>query len=142
MLLLADRMPDSVPFHSADTDVTWDSSTLRSWLNGYEAEVNEQKADYTGIGFIDRAFTPAEREAIVPVRCRNLANQSYGTSSGTETMDCLFILSNEEVFEGADSGRYGFHASRDYDDPAWRIPGHPCGRLRKTCRFDRFRMIA
>ena len=27
-------------------------------------------------------------------------------------------------------------------DPAWRIPGHPCGRLRKTCRFDRFRMIA
>ncbi len=121
MLLLADRIPDSVPFHSADTDVTWEGCTLRSWLNGYGAEANKQGIDYTGIGFIDRAFTAAEREAILPVRCRNLENQSYGTSSGTDTEDYLFILSNEEVFEGADAGRYGFHAGRDYDDPAKRF---------------------
>ena len=121
MLLLADRMPDCVPFHSADTDVTWDRCTLRSWLNGYGAEANEQGTDYTGIGFIDRAFTPTEREAILPVRCRNRANQSYGTFSGSDTEDFLFILSNEEVFEGADAGRYGFHAGRDYDDPAKRF---------------------
>ena len=121
MLLLADRMPDSVPFHSADTDVAWDRCTLRSWLNGYGADANEQGTDYTGIGFIDRAFTAAEREAILPVRCPNPANRSYGTSSGTDTEDYLFILSNEEVFEGADAGRYGFHAGRDYDDPAKRF---------------------
>ena len=33
-LLLADRMPDSMPFHAADADVSWQDSTLRSWLNG------------------------------------------------------------------------------------------------------------
>ena len=120
-LLLADRMPDSVSFHAADAEVAWDRCTLRSWLNGYGAESNEQGLDYTGRGFIDRAFTSAEREAIVPVACQNLPNGIYGTSSGTDTQDCLFILSNEEVFEGADAERYGFHASRDYDDPAKRF---------------------
>ena len=121
ILLLADRIPDSVPFHSADTEVTWDRCTLRSWLNGYGAEANEQSTDYTGIGFIDRAFTAAEREAILPVRCLNPANRDYGTSSGADTEDCLFILSFEEVFEGTDAGSYGFHDSQDYDDPAKRF---------------------
>ena len=120
-LLLSDRMPDSVPFHAVDTDVAWDRCTLRSWLNGYGADNNEQGLDYTGRGFIDRAFTSSEREAILPVQCRNLPNGSYGTSSGADTEDRLFILSNEEVFEGADAGRYGFHASRGYDDPAKRF---------------------
>lgn len=120
-LLLADRMPDCVPFHGADADTAWDRSTLRSWLNGYGAEANDLKADYTGNGFIDRAFTPREREAILPSPCRNPANRDYGTGSGTDTEDCLFILSNEEVFEGENAGRYGFFPGRDYDDPAKRF---------------------
>ena len=120
-LLLADRMPDSVPYHAADENVTWEGSTLRSWLNGYGAETNRQGTDYTGTGFIDRAFTDREREAIVPALCSNLANRDYGTDSGRDTEDRIFILSNEEVFEGEEAGRYGFHASRDYDDPAKRF---------------------
>ena len=120
-LLLADRMPDSVPYHTVDENVTWEGSTLRSWLNGYGAEMNRQGTDYTGTGFIDRAFTDREREAIVPTLCSNLANRDYGTDSGRDTEDRIFILSNEEVFEGEEAGRYGFHASRDYDDPAKRF---------------------
>ena len=53
--------------------------------------------------------------------CGNPANRDYGTDSGGDTEDRLFILSNEEVFEGENAGRYGFHASRDYDDPAKRF---------------------
>ncbi len=49
-LLLADRMPDSVPFHEADENVSWGESTLRSWLNGYNAAANSQGIDYTGAG--------------------------------------------------------------------------------------------
>ena len=120
-LLLADRMPDSMPFHAADTDVSWQDSTLRSWLNGLDASANQLQIDYTGTGFIDQAFTPEEKEAIIETRCRNLPNQDYGTFSGEETEDRIFILSNEEVFEGADAGRYGFHPGRDYDDPAKRF---------------------
>ncbi len=120
-LLLADRMPDSVPFHAADEDVTWEECTLRSWLNGYGAVENKQGTDYTGSGFIDRAFTAREREAILSTTCRNPANRDYGTDSGGDTEDRLFILSNAEVFEGEEAGRYGFDPGRDYDDPAKRF---------------------
>ncbi|SCW48106.1 hypothetical protein SAMN02910456_01315 [Ruminococcaceae bacterium YRB3002] len=112
-LLLADRMPDSIPFHDKDEEVCWSSSTLRGRLNGY--------GEYEGAGFIDRAFTAEEREAILTSSVRNLPNQSYGTSSGEDTEDKIFILSNAQVFESEDAGRYGFDASRDYDDPAKRF---------------------
>ena len=120
-MLLADRMPDSVPFHAADEEIAWDGSTLRSWLNGYDAKANKQGIDYTGAGFIDRAFTAEEREAILPVQCENDANRDYQTDSGKDTEDCLFILSNDEVFEETEAERYGFHFGRDYDDPAKRF---------------------
>ena len=120
-LLLADRMPDCVPFHSGDEDVTWEECTLRSWLNGYGAEANKQGTDYTGNGFVDRAFTAQQQEAILPVLCGNQPNRDYGTDSGRDTEDRLFILSNEEVFEGENAGKYGFDESRDYDDPAKRF---------------------
>ena len=120
-LLLADRMPDSMPFHTADEDVTWRESTLRSWLNGYDASGNLQGISYEGAGFLDLAFTADERDAILPVQCDNKANHDYGTDSGPDTEDYLFILSNEEVFEGDVAGRYGFEPSRNYDDPAKRF---------------------
>ena len=120
-LLLADRMPDCVPFHAADEDVCWGESTLRSWLNGYDGSANLQGIDYSGHGFMDLAFTSQEREAIILTDCRNLANQDYGTDSGADTEEYLFILSNEEVFEGENAGRYGFHPGRDFDDPAKRF---------------------
>ena len=121
MLLLADRMPDSMPFHAADENVTWGDSTLRSWLNGYPASANRQGVDYTGRGFLDLAFLPEEREAILKTHCDNPANRDYGTYSGEDTEDCLFLLSNAEVFEGPDAGKYGFFPGRDYDDPAKRF---------------------
>ena len=105
-LLLADRMPDSVPYNTTDAEVTWSNSSLRSWLNGY---------------FADHAFSDVERDAIVTASCRNLDNQDYGTECGEDTEDRVFILSNEEVFEGKASGRYGFHEGREHDDPAKRF---------------------
>ena len=119
-LLLADRMPDCVPFHETAEAVAWQESTLRSWLNGLGAAENRQQRDFAGTGFIDRAFTAEERDAIVPVLCENAPNRDYSTSSGADTPDRIFLLSNAEVFEGAEAGRYGF-AGRDDDDPAKRF---------------------
>ncbi|MBR4500303.1 MAG: hypothetical protein IKP22_00215 [Clostridia bacterium] len=120
-LLLADRMPDCVPFNAADEEVCWEDCTLRSWLNGCGSEANRQGIDFTGAGFIDRAFTAEEREAIVPVLCANRENRDYGTDSGADTEDRLFILSNGEVFEDENAGRFGFDPGRDHDDPAKRF---------------------
>ena len=121
MLLLADRMPDSMPFHAADEEVTWGDSTLRSWLNGYDASANLQGVDYTGKGFLNQAFLPEEREAILTTHCDNPANKDYGTSGGKDTEDAVFLLSNAEVFEGPDAGKYGFFPGREYDNPAKRF---------------------
>lgn len=121
VLLLADRMPDSMPFHDVDEDVTWGESTLRSWLNGYGASENLQKVSYEGDGFLDLAFTADEKAAILPVKCENKVNFDYGTGSGPDTEDSIFILSNADVFEGEQAGRYGFEPSRNYDDPAKRF---------------------
>ena len=112
-LLLADRMPDSIPFHEEDEEVCWSSCTLRGRLNGY--------GEYEGAGFIDRAFTAEERDAILTTVVENSPNQSYGTSSGEDTEDKVFILSNAQVFESDLAGGYGFEASRDHDDPAKRF---------------------
>ena len=114
-------MPDCVPFNAADNEVCWEDCTLRSFLNGYGADANKQGIDYTGAGFIDRAFTGEERGAIVPVLCANRENRDYGTDSGADTEDRLFILSNGEVFEDEEAGRYGFDPGRDHDDPAKRF---------------------
>lgn len=111
--LLADRMPDSIPFNDSDEEVCWSSSTLRACLNGYEG--------FEGNGFIDRAFTADEKDAILVTSLKNSPNQSYGTSSGEDTKDKIFILSNAEVFESSVAGKYGFDASRDFDDPAKRF---------------------
>ena len=120
-LLLADRMLDCVPYNTLDEDVAWQDCTLRSWLNGYGAEVNRAGVDYTGIGLIDRAFTEQERAAILTTHCENPDNPAYGTDSGADTEDCLFILSNGQVFDGEEAGRYGFEPSKDHDDPAKRF---------------------
>ena len=120
-LLLADRMPDCMPFHMADEDVAWQDCTLRSWLNGDGADANRLGMDYTGAGLIDRAFTERERAAILATPCENADNRTYGTDSGADTEDRLFILSNAQVFEGEDASRYGFDPSRAYDDPAKRF---------------------
>ena len=114
-LLLADRMPDCVPYNDSDTDVTWSSSSLRSWLNGY---------------FVDHAFSSDEKEAIVPTACSNAINRDYGTDSGPDTEDLIFILSNEDVFEGENAAGYGFHASRDFDDPAKRFTSTLYAKIR------------
>ena len=36
--LMADRLMDCRSYHTEDGPVTWESSAIRSWLNGYPAE--------------------------------------------------------------------------------------------------------
>lgn len=120
-LSLADRVLDCVPLNIVDEAVTWQDCTLRSWLNGYGAEVNRAGVDYTGTGLIDRAFTRKKRAAILTTRCENADNRSYGTDSGADTEDRLFILPNAQALDSEDAGRYGFEPGRDHDDPARRF---------------------
>ena len=105
-LLLADRMPDTHPFHSHEQDIDWCRSDLRQWLN------NE---------FLKRAFSGHESDAILETRLENVPNAYFGTPSGPETHDKVFILSGNEVFNSPLAADYGFYPGNGLDDPARRF---------------------
>ena len=120
-LLLADRLMDCRPFNEEEEGVTWETSTIRSWLNGYGAEENAAGLDFKEESFYDQAFDDAEKEAILTADCVTPDNLDYGTDSGPDTEDAVFLLSNEEVYADPVAGEYGFYAGRGYDDPAKRF---------------------
>ncbi len=120
-LLLADRLVDCRRFHEEEEGVSWETSTIRSWLNGYGPQENDAQMDFAGESFYDQAFDENEKEAILSTTCVTPDNQDYGTYSGPDTEDHVFLLSNEEVYADPVSGDYGFYPGRGFDDPSKRF---------------------
>ena len=104
--VLADRMPDSHPFHNCNEDTDWSRCSLRAWLNGE---------------FFLRAFSEDEREALVETVNDNDRNSYYGTDCGPSTLDKVYILSAYEIYASATATAYGFYAGSGIDDPAKRF---------------------
>ncbi len=73
---------DCKPYNEKDKGVTWESCTLRSWLNGV---------------FYNTAFTAEDRLRIIETVIINTDNPNYGTEGGNNTSDKVFLLSIEEV---------------------------------------------
>jgi len=119
--LMADRLLDCQPYNTADGPVSWETSTIRSWLNSYSAEENDAGIDCRGKGFLDMAFSAEQLEASINTRVVNHSNKAYGTDCGNDTEDRVFLLSNEEVFSSDIAARNGFYAGSGYDDPAKRF---------------------
>ena len=88
--LLADQNLDAKPYNEEDTDVTWATCTLRTWLNGT---------------FLNTAFTSAEQTAIKNTTVVNEDNSYYGTEGGVNTTDKVYLLSIAEASNTA----YGFN---------------------------------
>lgn len=112
-LLLADKNLDAqkynetfrqTDFTNDDENLTWETSTIRSWLNGYEASSNKDAKDYTSDNFIEKAFTNTEEIAIKQGTVLNPNNPKYNTKGGNSTLDKVFLLSIEE----AQNSAYGF----------------------------------
>lgn len=81
-ILLSVRALDTVPYNDTETEVTWETSSVRAWLNG---------------PFYETAFSAAEKERIVLSRVVTPDNPSSGVSGGEDTEDCVYLLSAEEV---------------------------------------------
>ena len=120
-LLLADRELDCVRYHATAKDVAWEHCTLRSFLNGYDAEMNADRLDYSGRGFLDMAFSEEEQRHILSTALENPDNPYYGTDCGNSTEDKVFILSCEDVFSGPLAAVHGFFPGGGVDDPARRF---------------------
>lgn len=119
-LLLADVALDDQGYNTKFEDVTWESSSMRSWLNGYGASVNQPKTDYSRKNFINSAFTSTQRNAIKTTNVVNNNNIDDGTAGGNNTSDKVFLLSESEVYNTATAEGYGFVKDSETDDEARR----------------------
>ena len=76
---------DAQPYNKDDTSVTWETCTLRTWLNNT---------------FYKKAFNAEEQAAILTTNVDNSKNQGYSkwsTSGGNDTQDKVFLLSYAEA---------------------------------------------
>ena len=106
--LLADRALDDQSYNKEWVSVTWEKSTMRSWLNGYGSSENTYGTDYTGSNFINSAFTSSQRNAVKTTDVVNKDNINYGTEGGNDTKDKVFLLSESEVYDTTEAESYGF----------------------------------
>lgn len=81
-LLISKMALDCQPFNTDKTAVSWETSSIRQWLNGI---------------FYNAAFNIAEQEQIITTMVTADNNPIYNTSPGSNTNDKLFLLSLEEV---------------------------------------------
>ena len=109
-LLLSHSAIDCEPFQENLSEVSWDNCTLRSYLNGYNAEKDTSAIDYSDEkdNFLDIAFSPNEQSAILENPVRNEANYYFGTESGNQTVDKIFLLAESELFIFDSSEIHGF----------------------------------
>ena len=118
LFLLSDQNLDVFQYHTEEENVTWETSTMRSWLNGYGASSNaggDNGTDYTSDNFLGSAFSDKEQTAIVRTTVVNDDNKddNYGTNGegGNNTTDHIFLLSiaeasNSSYFPGSYNSRF------------------------------------
>ena len=82
VLLLKDNAFGSTPFDEKGQNVTWESSSVRKWLNN---------------DFLQESFTENERNSILETTVKNTPNATYKTLAGNNTKDKFFLLSCDEV---------------------------------------------
>ena len=104
LFVVADQGLDCKDYNEADTSITWENCTLRTWLNGT---------------FYNTAFSSSEQDAIVQQTVVNDDNPKYGTAGGNNTQDNVYLLSIEEVT----NPEYGFCEDYGVDSASrWMQP--------------------
>ncbi len=92
VLLISKDALDFQKYSESNTESTWETSTLRKWLN----EV-----------FVGSAFDAKEANMVVSMPVAADKTSSYGRTSGSDTIDKVFLLSSVEanLYFGSNSAR-------------------------------------
>ena len=120
LLLLSKYCLDGAIYHTSESDITWENSVLRTWLNQ---------------SFYYDAFDEYERQFILSTELDNMDNPWAGTPGGSNTTDNVFCLSLNDYDLLSQEEAYGhpttFAATKGievYNDiycPWWlRTPGN------------------
>lgn len=91
-LVISKYALDCKQYNTSSTDVTWETSTLRKWLNN---------------DFLNSAFSADEKAMIPTVTVSADKNPEYSTNPGKSTQDQVFLLSIPEAIKyfSSDSAR-------------------------------------
>ncbi len=123
-LLISTKGLDCKPYNDETVDVTWETCTIRKWLNDE---------------FFAAAFDVGEQSIIARTTVTAEDNLAYGTDAGNDTLDRVFLLSISEAeryfdsdidrmcFPTAYSEDKGCFVNEFYDDTCWwwlRSPGN------------------
>lgn len=121
VLVISRYALDWVKFNSFEASVTWETCSLRAWLNDT---------------FINEYFAPDERDRILSTKVTADINPQHATPPGNDTTDQIFLLSilEAERYFATDSERacqvteysYARGSFRDTDGYGWwwmRTPG-------------------
>lgn len=97
--LISDQILELRVCDSLDTEnYTWEKSTMRSWLNGYDAAENTAGEDYTNDNFLNDAFSETEQESIMATLADNQLPGDYSSGEcGNDTTDKVYLLSRGEA---------------------------------------------
>ena len=92
LLVISKYALDCKPYNNSNVSVTWETCTLRNWLNN---------------DFLNAAFSSAEQAMIPTVMVWADKNPDYSTNPGNSTQDKIFLLSIPEVnkYFASDSAR-------------------------------------
>ena len=92
-LIVSEYALDVRAYNKRNESVTWETCTLRKWLNGE---------------FYDTAFNEGEKVRIALTEVENADNPTYGTDGGADTEDHVYLLSlgeAEKYFEDDEDRR-------------------------------------
>lgn len=116
ILLLADKILDYRQYHTKYETVHWETSTIRSWLNGYGKSSNQNEENYQSKNFITDAFSATEQKIIQEKTLKNANTLIDGSIEKNDTTDKIFLLSETEMW-GEDAVKYGFvNDEKIYDE--------------------------
>ena len=134
--LLADRALDDQRYNTKSVSMTWEKSTMRSWLNGYSSSENTQAIDYTGSNFINSALTSSQRNAVKTTDVVNDDSIILGTEGGNDTKDKVFLLSESEVYDTTEAESYGFLKAGDTYDEGRRSRSSTYAKAMGVCTIS------
>jgi hypothetical protein len=84
LLIVSEYGLDVQPYNTKETSVTWETCSLRTWLNK---------------DFYNAAFSSTEKSKIQTTSVANVNNSTHGTKGGKTTKDKVFLLSYDEIGE-------------------------------------------
>ena len=118
LFVVADRAIDCKNYNQAYKSITWETSTIRDWLNA---------------SFYNAAFSSDEQSAIITQNVMNEDNPKHDTKGGNDTSDKIYLLSIGEVTNET----YGFCSDDSTYSMSRRMKTSDYARVRGTTQSNR-----